>query len=80
MNLLKVQPQVEEGPVVPFDLEALLMDQAEAAAETICKDLGLRFRVIRRQDCPCITTRDHVMTRINVAVTDGFITQVYGRG
>lgn len=80
MSMLKVQPQVEEGPIVPFDLEATLMDQTEEAAADICKDLGLRFRVINRQGCACITTRDHVMTRINVAVTDGFITNVYGRG
>jgi hypothetical protein len=78
--MLKVQPKVEEGPIVPFDLEAALMHQSEQAAAEICKDLGLRFRVIRRQGCPCLCTRDVIMTRINVVVEDGFITEVSGRG
>lgn len=78
--MLKVQPQIEEGPIVPFDLEATLMHLSEKAAADVCKDLGLRFRVINRQGCACIATRDHVMTRINVAITDDFVTNVYGRG
>ena len=82
MNIaLKKLPVVDDdAPAVKFDIEALLMDQAEAAAEIICKDNGLRFRVVQRQGCPCIVTRDHVMTRMNVSITDGFVTHIHGRG
>ncbi len=63
-----------------FDLDAALVHQSEMAAEEICKERGLRFRVVRRQGCPCVVTRDHIVTRINVAVEDGFVTEVLGKG
>lgn len=41
---------------------------------------GMAVRVAQREGCPCICTGDYRPFRHNVAVVDGVIVEVLGRG
>ena len=63
------------------DVETRLLHQTIDAAKEICREIGLSFRVARRQGCTTLITADHKPTRMNVGVCkDGFVTEVLGRG
>lgn len=61
-------------------LEAMIIDHTVEAATEILKDSGLQLRVVKREGCPMITTRDYNPFRVNVGTDKGFINEVLGNG
>lgn len=63
-----------------MSIEEAIMGLEPDVAHVYATTRGCAVRVVQRQGCPCIVTRDHRPFRHNVAVIDGVITEVLGRG
>ncbi len=80
MNVLTYSAApVTDDPMTPSD-EALAMTtdvlgMAEAEAQAAVEDAGLTFRVVSRDGTGLAVTDDYSVSRINVAIVDGRVTE-----
>lgn len=86
--VIERKPRAEIKGLTLLQREAMDMKSVDEAilglepelANVYAATRGMSVRVVRRQGCPCIATRDYRPFRHNVAVVDGVIAEVLGRG